>query len=167
MQAAKYMIITVSALAAAALAALTLPGAVFAASSVLDNPWTIVSNRAKKAGRLLAQAIIERAHGNRPVTLIGWSLGGKVAYHCLKAIYRHNQVQQEKYIQQLQQQHAQEGQEPIIHSPDGVMIENAFILGGACGNESESWRKCKSVVAGRLVNGYSEGDWYVPYLIHS
>ena len=38
---------------------------------MLSNPWTILADRADKAGKMLARVLVEGHHGNRPVTLIG------------------------------------------------------------------------------------------------
>lgn len=37
-----------------------------------------------QVGRQLAEVLLAREHGHRPVTLIGYSLGGRVIYHCLE-----------------------------------------------------------------------------------
>lgn len=34
-------------------------------------------------GRQLAEVLVQRQHGKRPVTLIGFSLGARVIYYCL------------------------------------------------------------------------------------
>ena len=43
------------------------------AASIIDNPWSMAIDRADKGGILLANALLERQHGHRPVTLVGWS----------------------------------------------------------------------------------------------
>jgi hypothetical protein len=77
-----------SATVAAVLAALTVPLALITASVLIDNPWTVVANHAKRSGKLLAQSIIDRASGNRPVTLIGWSHGARVIFSALEHLVK-------------------------------------------------------------------------------
>lgn len=52
-------------------------------SSMLDSAWDVACIRAQRAGKLLAAMLAGRAHGDRPVTLIGLSVGALVAFHCL------------------------------------------------------------------------------------
>ena len=57
--------------------------ALVSAASVIDNPWNVCTVRAKAVGEELAEVLLARAHGKRPITLIGFSLGARVIYHCL------------------------------------------------------------------------------------
>lgn len=49
------------------------------------------------------------------------------------------------------------------------IIENAVLLGTPIGRNVERWRKIRSVVAGRLINGYSDPkhDWVLYILYRS
>ncbi|CAN0053413.1 unnamed protein product, partial [Hapterophycus canaliculatus] len=60
-------------------AAAALPLALLEAASGLDDPWGVVRSRALEAGRLLAAVLLSRPVGSRPVTLLGYSMGAKVA----------------------------------------------------------------------------------------
>lgn len=44
--------------------------------------------RADKAGVLLADALLSGSHGDRPVTLVGASLGARVVFSCLEELAR-------------------------------------------------------------------------------
>lgn len=55
-------------------------------SKVVDNPFSVAKNRADKAGLVLADALINKAQGERPVTLIGYSLGARLIYSCLMSL---------------------------------------------------------------------------------
>lgn len=55
------------------MSALAWPSAFLTASYLIDNPWSIAASRADKAGVILAEALLLRPHGHRPVTLIGYS----------------------------------------------------------------------------------------------
>lgn len=37
-----------------------------------------------QVGKHLAEVLLKREHGRRPVTLIGYSLGARVIYYCLR-----------------------------------------------------------------------------------
>ena len=52
----------------------------------IDNPFAVARNRSEKAGIVLADALINKAQGERPVSLIGYSLGARVIYPCLKSL---------------------------------------------------------------------------------
>jgi surfactin synthase thioesterase subunit len=41
---------------------------------------------------LLAQTLLERKHGSRPVTLIGFSMGARLIYSCLHELERVHSV---------------------------------------------------------------------------
>ncbi|KAF2969571.1 hypothetical protein GQX73_g4032 [Xylaria multiplex] len=52
------------------------------AGRIIDNPWSIASQRAQKAGEVLADALINKAQGERPVTR------ARVIYICLQQLAR-------------------------------------------------------------------------------
>jgi hypothetical protein len=58
-------------------------------TNVIDSTWSIAVERADEAGRELAKALIKRAEegtDDRPVTLVGFSVGARVIVSCLKEI---------------------------------------------------------------------------------
>ena len=63
-----------------------LPLAITGVISFLDNIWSIACRAADEAGELLADALLSGAHGDRPVVLIGFSVGGRVVASCLSAL---------------------------------------------------------------------------------
>eukprot|EP00980_Cylindrotheca_fusiformis_P019210 scaffold6528_cov114-Cylindrotheca_fusiformis.AAC.11 len=63
-----------------------LPVVIMGVVTVLDNYWSMATAAADEAGKLLADALLSGAHGNRPVTLVGYSVGGRVVASCLKAL---------------------------------------------------------------------------------
>ena len=66
--------------------------------------------------------------GQRPVTLIGFSLGARVIFYCLKELAAH---------------------------PRGAgIVENAYLLGAPVPGNPEEWQPFSKVVAGRIVNAY-------------
>lgn len=124
----------------AALTAGLWPLALVKASRIIDNPWSVANHRAQKAGEVLADALINKAQGERPVTLVGYSLGAKVVYACL---------------QQLAQRRA------------FGLVENAVMLGAPTPCSSADWRRVRSVVTGRVVNAYSTKDYILAFLYRS
>ncbi|VDK22321.1 unnamed protein product [Anisakis simplex] len=66
--------------------AVAWPVALLGSASVLDNPWNVCVSRAAEVGEHLAEILLSRSHGKRPITLIGFSLGARVIYHCLLAM---------------------------------------------------------------------------------
>lgn len=87
----KTLITAISATIAAILSALTVPALLITASVVVDNPWSVVANHAKRAGKLLARSLIDRAAGNRPVSLVGWSHGARVIFSALEYLAKVSQ----------------------------------------------------------------------------
>ena len=104
----------------------------------MNNPWNLGIDKSNKAGKLLANVLISHVQGNRPVTLIGYSLGARVIFKCLEELGKQNKK--------------------------GI-IENVFLFGAPinCSKEIQ-WKRAKSVVAGRFVNGYSLSDWVLAFL---
>jgi pimeloyl-ACP methyl ester carboxylesterase len=80
----KKLVELLSATIGAILAALAIIGLAANIGGLVDNPWTVVANHAKRCGKLLAHTIITKAAGNRPVTLIGWSNGARVIFSALE-----------------------------------------------------------------------------------
>ena len=65
------------------MAAIAWPVTLLSASNVIDNPWNVGVNRAVEVGHHLADVLLRRQHGQRPVTLLGFSLGARVIFHAL------------------------------------------------------------------------------------
>lgn len=106
-------------------------------SKVVDNPFSVAKNRADKAGLVLADALINKAQGERPVTLIGYSLGARLIYSCLMSLAERRAF---------------------------GLVESAVLIGAPTPSDSAPWITMRSVVAGRLVNVYSENDYILAFL---
>jgi hypothetical protein len=116
----------------ALMAAIQLPIVLTKLAYIIDNPWTVSVAKADLAGLILADSLIDRNLGSRPITLVGFSLGARVIYACLREL-------------------AKKGQCGII--------QNVYIFGAPVVYKKDEWLKVKSVVAGRFVNGYALNDW--------
>lgn len=106
-------------------------------AKVIDNPFSVCKSRADKAGLVLADALINKAQGERPVTLIGYSLGARLIYSCLMSLAERRAF---------------------------GLIESVVLIGTPAPSDSADWRAIRSVVAGRLVNVYSEHDYILGFL---
>ncbi|CAJ1055323.1 transmembrane and coiled-coil domain-containing protein 4 [Xyrichtys novacula] len=122
-------------------AALTWPASLLAAASVIDNPWSVCLSRSAEVGKHLAQVLRSRQQGKRPVSLIGFSLGARVIYYCL---------------QELANDKGSEG-----------VVEDVVLLGAPVDGSERAWEKMTRVVSGKIVNGYSRGDWLLGFLYRS
>ncbi|KIW90277.1 uncharacterized protein Z519_08921 [Cladophialophora bantiana CBS 173.52] len=119
------------------LAAAMWPMALLKVARVIDNPFSVAKSRADKAGEVLADALVNRAQGERPVTLIGYSLGARVIYTCLMSLAKRKEF--------------------------GI-IENAVMIGSPTPSDTSDWRVLRSVVAGRLVNVFSVNDYVLGFM---
>ncbi|KID89738.1 transmembrane and coiled-coil domains 4 [Metarhizium guizhouense ARSEF 977] len=118
------------------------PIQVLAAASNVDNPFNRASNRSKKAGRLLADALINKVQGERPVTLIGYSLGATAIHACLQSLAERKAF---------------------------GLIDNVVIIGTPAPSDAAHWRTLRCVVSGTIFNVYSENDMMLGfvYRMHS
>ncbi|KAK8092363.1 uncharacterized protein PG998_014848 [Apiospora kogelbergensis] len=122
---------------AALSSALTLPYGLAKASRVIDNPFSVAKSRSDKAGAVLADALINKVQGERPVTLIGYSMGSRVIYACL------NELANRKAF---------------------GLVESVCLIGAPVPSDTVAWRRIRSVVPGRIVNVYSTKDYLLGYL---
>lgn len=113
------------------------PLAILRMATSIDNPFAVARNRSEKAGEVLADAFINKAQGERPVTLIGYSLGARVIQSCLKSLAERRAF---------------------------GLIENVVFIGAPVPSNSNNWRVMRSVVSGRIINVYSENDYILAFL---
>lgn len=119
------------------LAAAMAPLGLLKAGKLYDNPFSVCISRSDKAGKILARALVERVQGKRPVTLIGFSMGARVIYACL---------------------------EELATLKAYGIVEDAILIGSPVPSSETAFRTMHTVVAGRLVNVYSENDFLLAYL---
>jgi Skp family chaperone for outer membrane proteins len=113
------------------LGALTGPMWLMKLTYLVDNPWGNALTKAEKAGRLLADTLIAQIQSNRPVTLVGFSLGARLIFFCLLEL--------------------------ASRGAYGV-VESVYMFGTPCVANKKEWDKIGSVVSGRIVNGYTTND---------
>ncbi|KAG9238375.1 hypothetical protein BJ875DRAFT_502132 [Amylocarpus encephaloides] len=119
------------------MAALQLPVVLTKLSYLIDNPWTVSQVRADAAGLILADSLIDRNLGTRPITFVGYSLGSRVIFSCLKELSKRGAY---------------------------GLVQNVFLFGSPVVAKREEYLKARSVVAGRFVNGFAKNDWILGYL---
>lgn len=107
---------------------------------LIDNPWSNALDRAKGAGRVLANVLLKRHLGVRPITLIGFSLGARVIFYALLEL-----AAQKAY---------------------GI-VQDVFLLGATLTVSTAQWMSTRSVVSGRYVNAYARNDWVLNYLFRA
>ncbi|KAL8359631.1 hypothetical protein RB598_008147 [Gaeumannomyces tritici] len=121
----------------ALMAALTVPVVLTKLSYLIDNPWAVSLDRAWSAGLILADSLIDRNLGTRPVTLVGYSLGSRVIFSCLLELARKGGL--------------------------GV-VQNVYLFGSPVVVKRDDYLRARSVVSGRFVNAYNRNDWILGYL---
>ncbi|CDO73397.1 hypothetical protein BN946_scf185013.g31 [Trametes cinnabarina] len=107
---------------------------------LIDNPWSNALDRARAAGGVLAEVLLNRHLGVRPITLIGFSLGARVIFYALVEL-------------------AKKGAFGIV--------QDVFLLGATVTAPLSTWLEVRSVVSGRFVNGYARNDWVLNYLFRA
>lgn len=103
----------------------------------VDNPFNLAKNRSEKAGRILADALINKVQGERPITLVGYSLGAHVIYFCLKTLAERKAF---------------------------GLVDTVVFIGAPIPSNRKHWQVMRSVIAGKLFNVYSESDWILAFL---
>lgn len=114
------------------MSALQLPIVLTKLSYLIDNPWTVSMARANMAGLILADSLIDRNLGMRPITLVGFSLGARVIFAALRELSKRGAV---------------------------GLIQNVYLFGSPIVANRDEYLRARSVIAGRFVNGYASNDW--------
>lgn len=145
----------------AATSALMVPLAVLQAADIVDNPWTLAIDRAKKSGKALAYTLRKECHGRRPVTLIGYSLGALVILSCLMELCGIAMDENEEA--------KSEASTPVSPTMSIFgMIENVALMGLPAHLPSPSiWNTLRLLVAGRFIHCYSRNDWILKFMYRS
>jgi hypothetical protein len=119
------------------MAALQVPVVLTKLSYLIDNPWAVSLDRATMAGLILADSLIDRNLGTRPVTLVGYSLGSRVIFSCLQELAKKGAF---------------------------GLVQNVYLFGSPVVVKRDEYMRARAVVSGRFVNGYNRSDWILGYL---
>ncbi|KAI1413230.1 DUF726-domain-containing protein [Hypoxylon sp. FL1857] len=106
-------------------------------ASNIDNPFSLARNRSEKVGKILADALINKVQGERPVTLVGYSLGARVIYTCLRV---------------------------LVDRKAFGLIDNVVLIGAPIPSNTGHWQMMRTVVSGKMFNVYSENDYILGFL---
>jgi len=153
------------------LAAVVLPSYLLNLINAIDGDWTIAVERADEAGVVLAKTLLYSSAGRRPVTLIGYSFGARIIYSCLKELARY-QEEWEHFRELLDEDDpsSKKGRNYGHHKLEkykqkmkgmrepASIVEDAVLMGLPNHLSLSSWKDCRQIVAGRLVNCYSSND---------
>jgi len=123
---------------AGVMAAIAWPTALISMANIIDNPWDVCVGRSAEAGKHLADVLISRQQGRRPVSLIGFSLGARVIYFCLQELARRP-------------------------NSEGIICD-VVLLGAPVSASQDQWRPLRRVISGQIINGYSSSDWLLKFL---
>lgn len=118
----------------------TWPAALVRNSKIIDNPWASSIARAEKAGQVIADAILNKIGGERPVNLIGYGAGARAVWVALMVLAEKRAF---------------------------GFIESAVLIGSPCPSNVQSWAAARGTVAGRLVNVYSKNDIMLGFAMRS
>lgn len=113
------------------------PAYLLSMASAVDNPFSLAKNRSEKAGEILADALINKVQGERPVTLVGYSLGARVIYSCLRSLAARRAF---------------------------GLIDTVVFIGAPVPSNRQHWQMIRTVVSGKLFNVYSENDFLLAFL---
>ncbi|KAI8875656.1 DUF726-domain-containing protein [Backusella circina FSU 941] len=122
------------------LAGLAFPLALTKLGYIVDNPWANALDRSRLAGLILADALMNRNLGARPITLVGYSLGARVIFFCLLELARVKAF---------------------------GLVENVALFGTPVSGTKTEWKECTTVVSGRFINGYASNDWLLGFLFRT
>ncbi|SDA03820.1 BZ3501_MvSof-1269-A2-R1_Chr3-2g05709 [Microbotryum saponariae] len=124
----------------ALMSALQWPMMLTKLSYLIDNPWSNALDRARQAGAVLADILINRQLGVRPVSLVGFSLGARVIFYALVELAKANAF--------------------------GV-VQEVYLFGATVTASMKVWRQVRGIVAGRFVNAFAMNDWVLGYLFRA
>ncbi|RMZ91754.1 hypothetical protein DV736_g1008, partial [Chaetothyriales sp. CBS 134916] len=124
----------------ALMASIQLPIVLTKLSYLIDNPWSVSLDRANAAGLILADSLIQHHLGKRPITLLGFSLGARVIFSCLKEL--------------------------SARGAYGI-VQNVYLFGSPIVVKKDEYIRARSIIAGRFVNGYVSHDWILGYLFRA
>jgi hypothetical protein len=123
----------------AIMASVALPAYIIKAADVIDNPYGIACSKAVQAGHALANLLLNREAGSRPVQLFSFSLGCLTLLSCVEKL-------------------------AAAGKKGRGIVNNLVFLGAPFPNTETTWKTCRSVCSGRIVNCFSRKDSVLKFL---
>ena len=165
------------------LTAVAVPTVMLQAMNVIDGSWTLAIERTDEAGKELAKSLLFSRAGHRPVTLVGFSMGARVIYSCLKELAKYQEkwedargahpqtattVRRTKKQQSADKKQADDNIKMFegMREPASI-VEDAIIMGLPNHMNLTSWEACRQVVGGRVINCYSRKDLILSLMFQS
>ncbi|KAH8107071.1 DUF726-domain-containing protein [Cristinia sonorae] len=109
-------------------------------AQLASNPWAHARSMAVKTGKVLGTLLAQRVLGNRPITLVGYSLGSLVIFEALQHLAS------------------------LPPAETSHLIQDVYLFGAPVTTDPRLWASARRVVAGRLVNGYGSQDYVLAVL---
>ncbi|CBZ52377.1 hypothetical protein NCLIV_021650 [Neospora caninum Liverpool] len=105
-----------------------------ACSDLLSLKWepTILKALGGMVVQMLSQAV-----GQRPVSLVGYSMGARVIFYCLQTLWKRRKLH---------------------------VVCDCVLIGLPASLNTKQWAAARDVVSRRLVNVYSRADWLLAFL---
>jgi hypothetical protein len=160
-QALKYTVM------ATLMTAVALPSLLLKVANMIDEEWTVMCERADEAGVELARALLYHKGGNRPVTLVGYSFGARIIYACVRELVRYQKLWEEWQNKQVKTEQG-EGTDDVKTRPESddfasmrdpsSILEDVIFMGLPKAFRAHEWELFRGVVAGRLINCFSQKD---------
>ncbi|GAX14893.1 hypothetical protein FisN_29Lh109 [Fistulifera solaris] len=160
-QALKYTVM------ATLMTAVALPSLLLKVANMIDEEWTVMCERADEAGVELARALLYHKGGNRPMTLVGYSFGARIIYACVRELVRYQKLWEEWQEKQVEtkQEKSTDDKNTRSDSDDfssmrdpSSILEDVIFMGLPKAFRAHDWERFRSVVAGRLINCFSQKD---------
>ncbi|KAF7458074.1 putative transmembrane protein [Cryptosporidium felis] len=118
-------------------AALSWPIAIMQYAATLDNTWAVSRQKTEQAAVILADALCRTEFtGNRPVRLVGYSMGARLIFLTLQILHSRKQFNR---------------------------VQDVALLGMPTSLNRKKWIKARCVVSNRLINVFSRSDWVLAF----
>jgi len=141
------------------ISAITIPAALVSTLNIIDEIWSLTMKRTEDAGIELANCLLENHSGHRPVSLVGFSMGSRIIYECLKELARHQEKWEDLREADTQSEQNDDDENIKYSREPASIIEDVVLMGTPNHLSVKSWSACRRVVAGRLINCYSRKDF--------